>query len=768
MQRKASKRPRGNLIPTLLALGGTVVILSSCSNACSPRSIELDSLAQPKVSHASAASSAPEPTLPLRPTAYAEAIRYHRFPEAAQLLDALPEPEQSAPEIRYARALVAIELNDAETALRKLEHLETEEPELRSEIMHARILAAKKSHDINLLIHFFGSDPKVEHRLELALAYERERSFKEAKEHARTCLTQLSQLSSFSKAQKLELTIQAHALLARVLETEGSADGAAREYLWLATEAPLHELAKDADERLLELSKTVRLSREQRHKRTQAFAARGLTTEVERELSITQKHPSSALSPATAKGLLARSLFHSRTDYPRAALLFAEAAHYKDSDRREYLYYEAQSYARAHQNARALAKYRALSLLGGLYAEHAAFQTARIAFLQGDHQAAITAYEKYNTTYPKGRYKKNLTSELPVARLAGGQFSRAEAELGLAFQQEKDELEKARLLELWGVAAEGAKKLEIALERYSRVVHLRPLSYAALLATARLEQLGHAELSHFPPSEARDAEAPLELELPDLVRRLHRVGLDEQAEQALQRAEPFLKQLYGERSGEALCELYGQIASARRRYQIAQSAASWSVLREQPRAETRWQFECIYPRPYEEVVLSEAESYQISPAFVYGVMRQESAFRPTVVSPAHAVGLMQIIPPTAQRIALELHTTYEPNLMRAPAVNIRYGSFYLKKLLDMFDGRLELAAASYNAGPQAVSRWLEQGEKLPMDLFVARIPYTETRNYVYRVLGNAARYAYLRGGISAIPHVSLEIPRGLRAPEDAY
>jgi len=148
-------------------------------------------------------------------------------------------------------------------------------------------------------------------------------------------------------------------------------------------------------------------------------------------------------------------------------------------------------------------------------------------------------------------------------------------------------------------------------------------------------------------------------------------------------------------------------------------------------------------------------------------MRQESAFRPTVVSPAKAVGLMQIIPPTAKRIAEEIDATYEPHLMRSPAVNIRFGAYYLRRLLDMFGDRPELTAAAYNAGPHAVTRWLRAGEKLPLDLFVARIPYKETRNYVYRVMGNYARYAY-REDPALVPSIDLTLPAGMRAPKDAY
>jgi len=79
-----------------------------------------------------------------------------------------------------------------------------------------------------------------------------------------------------------------------------------------------------------------------------------------------------------------------------------------------------------------------------------------------------------------------------------------------------------------------------------------------------------------------------------------------------------------------------------------------------------------------------------------------------------------------------------------------------------------LAAAAYNAGPGAVSHWLAGGEQLELDLFVARIPYSETRSYVERVVENLARYAYLEGGPTQIPSLTLALPAGLRAGVDAY
>ncbi len=106
--------------------------------------------------------------------------------------------------------------------------------------------------------------------------------------------------------------------------------------------------------------------------------------------------------------------------------------------------------------------------------------------------------------------------------------------------------------------------------------------------------------------------------------------------------------------------------------------------------------------------------------------------------------------------------------LTSPDVNLRLGGFYFAKLLRMFEGSLPLATAAYNAGPKAVSRWLEAGAERDTDLWVARIPYGETRHYVGRVLANLARYQWLEGGEAAVTMIPLEIPTGIKAPADAY
>jgi peptidoglycan lytic transglycosylase len=249
---------------------------------------------------------------------------------------------------------------------------------------------------------------------------------------------------------------------------------------------------------------------------------------------------------------------------------------------------------------------------------------------------------------------------------------------------------------------------------------------------------------------------------------LLRMGLDRDAERELVAREPELRKRFAPREHEALCRAYGRLVTAAERYRIGRSALRPGALDSAPSPASRWLWECTYPRPWAALVTEAQEQNKLTQDFLYAVMRQESAFKVSAVSSADAVGLMQLIDPTAQRAAAELSLTYDPAQRVSPAQNIRISSFYLKKLYDMFGNHFALTAAAYNAGPFAVSRWLETGEKLPLDLWVARIPFTETRSYVHLVLGNYARYAYLAGGEGAVPELALALPQGKRAPADAY
>lgn len=148
-----------------------------------------------------------------------------------------------------------------------------------------------------------------------------------------------------------------------------------------------------------------------------------------------------------------------------------------------------------------------------------------------------------------------------------------------------------------------------------------------------------------------------------------------------------------------------------------------------------------YPLLFENTVVREAARQRVEPGVILGVIRQESAFDALAQSAAGARGLMQILPSTGQEIARSFGERL-PSAARLhdAEVNLRYGTHFLRDLLDRFDGNLALAAAAYNAGPARVRRWAPSERPLAADVWMEQIPFRETRHYVMTVLSNAVIY----------------------------
>jgi soluble lytic murein transglycosylase len=256
--------------------------------------------------------------------------------------------------------------------------------------------------------------------------------------------------------------------------------------------------------------------------------------------------------------------------------------------------------------------------------------------------------------------------------------------------------------------------------------------------------------------------------LPAKPRLLAELGLNSAAERTLYEEEPELRALYSGKAGETLCRQYESLDRGWRRYALAAGVVDEGILGREPTASNIWAWQCLYPRPYAATVGRLEERYQLPPGLIYSVMRQESEFRPDARSQVGAVGLMQLMPGTAERAARELALSQSDELLTQAEYNLELGAFYLRKLLATFDQHVVLALTSYNAGPHAVSRWLARSEGLPLDVWAARIPYAETRNYVGRVMSNWARYRYLGGGPEGVPRLALDLPAKLLLPSDSY
>jgi soluble lytic murein transglycosylase len=174
-----------------------------------------------------------------------------------------------------------------------------------------------------------------------------------------------------------------------------------------------------------------------------------------------------------------------------------------------------------------------------------------------------------------------------------------------------------------------------------------------------------------------------------------------------------------------------------------------------------------YPTPYRDDIVARAKELGLDPAYVMGLIRQETRFMATLRSHAGASGLMQLMPATAKWTARKYGVEYRPELINDPGTNLRLGTGYLRHVLDAFEGSQPLAAAAYNAGPGRPRRWRE-GPVLDTSAWAENIPFPETRDYVKKVMSNATIYAALLNGEAPVLRTRLGRvvgPRDANAPE---
>ena len=146
----------------------------------------------------------------------------------------------------------------------------------------------------------------------------------------------------------------------------------------------------------------------------------------------------------------------------------------------------------------------------------------------------------------------------------------------------------------------------------------------------------------------------------------------------------------------------------------------------------------VYPAGYSDLITKYALRSNLDPFLVYAIIREESWFNKEAVSPAGALGLMQLMPGTAKQVAKESYAGRES--LFDPEVNIELGTRFFSERLRQFDGNIFLAIASYNAGPEAVEKWMRELDGVELDEFIEDIPYKETREYVKKVFRSYMEY----------------------------
>jgi soluble lytic murein transglycosylase len=676
-------------------------------------------------------------------------VRDEQWDAAWRALTALPDAEKGRPEIRYVSARVALARNDEASALGMLEGLESALPLLASDIERRRAEAKAAVGPYTEAGEWFAARTTPSAQLDAARAFEKGGDFR----RARVAADRVVAAEKHTRAQEAEARALRVRLLAKTPAGDSSdagADTARGDARWLAIQGADLSAAADAIATLARVDPNKPLTGQEWLARADTLSTAGRLDAALRAIdSAATAPPPDRAPPAARAHARAMALYHARGRYLEAARALTEAAALGGKNAAQDSFYAARALSRADRDDEAIAGYERVErrFAKTPWAEQSAFLVPYLQMLHGQWRECGRGFREYGAAYPAGESVREARNDGALCTLLDGDAKTARVLLEHLVEDEPDPLASARLANLAALAALRDGDRAHAVMRWTDVVKSRPLSWPALVAEARLAEIGAEvppliEVAPAVTTPAAPDPPPLTVAIPPPADMLHELGLEQDAESALRERESVVAGSAGPRASEALCTVYGRLSRARRRYQISQTLPS-ALFAVAPTGGTRWAWDCAFPTPYEDAVRDAETREQIPHGLLWAVMRQESAFDPDALSPARAVGLMQLMPETARPLAEELSLPRDDARLTSPPYAIRIGARELHKLLDAFHGNVPLAIAAYNGGAESVERWASRAPGMQVDTFVERIPFKETRDYVVRVMGNLARYQYL-------------------------
>ena len=403
------------------------------------------------------------------------------------------------------------------------------------------------------------------------------------------------------------------------------------------------------------------------------------------------------------------------------------------------LYQIAQILWNRHDNAQALEYFNKVleQYPASAYVDRAQYAAADIHEYFGRNEQAIQLYANLQRQFPKSQVRDDAGWRLAWLHYRSGEWPAAAAAFRDLASRSKNGPFASAALYWQGRIAERVDDLETAIRIYRQIAQSGDESYYQGLSLRRLERLGAPveEAKAAKPAAASDPDPALGAELIFHLARARELAAMSLPGMAVAELNELQRHAKGRpRVGTLLMreyfhnQAYGQ--SLRLAVQLNLSQTERDFYR--------------YPLAYWELVQQKAEERGLDPYLVLGLIRQESLFDARARSPAAAFGLMQLIAPTATRVAKQLGMTAPtPDKLFEPGTNVTLGAEYLKDLLQRYSNNWFKAIAAYNAGEAAVDRWEREIVTDDIEEFVERIPYIETRGYVKLVIRNHRIYRRL-------------------------
>jgi soluble lytic murein transglycosylase len=540
--------------------------------------------------------------------------------------------------------------------------------------------------------------------------------------------------------------------IGEALAKKGALPAAQQQWRKVYVGEPMHPLAEEALARLTE-SKAPPITAEERIARAKILTAnRGWPRALE-ELALVPADAPQAVRDE-ADYWIGTTKFHMRRDYDIAAqkLLGVWPRLPTEERKIDALFHGARAWSRADKDDEAQKGYRELlqKYPRSKVAPEASFLIGWLDFNRGKYKEAIPGLEETLKRYGGSQFGDDARWYLGYSRWLLGDYAGALADFEKLAKM-SGALSGGKGAYWRGRALAALKREDEAKSVWSALVTEYPFSYYALQARARLKERG-VELGPFgngPKGSAAPFEAiDIKLANDPLIMRVDELllaGLTVEASVELDRGDgEFVKRYGAGRALPILFDRYFRGENFHRPHQLAESY-SGGALRLDPNSDAnvrKW-WEIVYPRAYREYIEKYSPTGENPPYYLYTIMQKESAYNPHDVSYADAIGLLQMIPPTSRRVALRIDTPYTDDVLYDPEGNIRFGAWYIGHLLQKFKGQIALGAGSYNAGPRAMMKWVRAHGQRPLDEFIELTPYTQTREYMKKVLDIYSRYVWL-------------------------
>ncbi len=382
-----------------------------------------------------------------------------------------------------------------------------------------------------------------------------------------------------------------------------------------------------------------------------------------------------------------------------------------------------------------------------------AFQIAYLLMDEGKYDDALPVWNKIINAHVGIKQKAMVEWNIAWCHYMLAQYDQALSELDrLIGTVAKGAKIHDRALYWKGRTLEKMGRTDNSRASYQEVISKYPKGYYAFLARKRLSgqakgsftgdssrEKGKPHLSKWEPSNSGSLGCSVHLQKADFFAR---VGIDENVSRELSAVE--LKQCPD--SMDTILWLARKNSAYNLAIRIARSHFK-SALDSPPDSSqfARFIWETDYPRAYEKTLFPAASADGVDELLAWSIMKNESAFRPAVISPAGAVGLLQLMPSTANRMARSLGgDSVDRRDLAKPAVNIKLGVRYLAELGKLFPNNPVAVIASYNAGEEAVARWIKNGSaNQDIEEWIEEIPYSETNLYVKKVMTSYWNYREL-------------------------